>query len=166
MSGLGVFFLLLFILFIIYFFGGMMILRSRGAEGLEMIPHVTFWMSVPARIRDSVKYCMNGCKPPEDSYEAIWSHIMLSYIVLPAIWLSLMSMNGYKQSENHLWRPIFYVHINPTIFCFFYFYSLLSLRGYLITGCGYGRCVVRTYEIFCQLTVTSLATQQQTVFVP
>lgn len=49
MGGVGVVFLLIFLAFLIYFFGGMIVLKLRGAEGLELIPHYHFWSSLPGR---------------------------------------------------------------------------------------------------------------------
>ena len=43
--------LLLFIGFIVYFFGGMFILKMRGATGIETIPNYTFWISLPKKIK-------------------------------------------------------------------------------------------------------------------
>ena len=39
MGFVGLFFLLLFLCFVAYFFGGMLILKMRGATGLEIIPN-------------------------------------------------------------------------------------------------------------------------------
>ena len=51
MDVFGWMFLLLFIGFVIYFFGGMFILKTRGASGLEMIPNYTFWISLPKKAK-------------------------------------------------------------------------------------------------------------------
>jgi len=71
MGGWGVFFLLILVAFLIYFFGGIVMLKLRGAEGLEMIPNYAFWINLPGKIKERVVYCLNGCKKPEDTYEAI-----------------------------------------------------------------------------------------------
>merc|ERR1712130_401300 len=71
MSAIGWIFFLLFIGFLVYFLGGIFILKSRGASGIEMIPNYTFWIALPKRAKDGFDYLMNGCKPREDSYEAI-----------------------------------------------------------------------------------------------
>jgi len=71
MGGWGVFFLLLLIGFLVYFFGGMLILRYRGAEGVETIPNYSFWISLPSRAIETVKYWANGCKKPDGGYESI-----------------------------------------------------------------------------------------------
>ena len=44
-------FLLLFIGFLLYFCGGMLMLRLRGASGLETVPHLAFWLSLPGRAK-------------------------------------------------------------------------------------------------------------------
>ena len=51
MGFIGWIFFFLFIGFIIYFFGGMFILKSRGASGIEMIPNYTFWISLPKKTK-------------------------------------------------------------------------------------------------------------------
>jgi len=70
MGGFGVFVLVLFLLFLAYFFGGMIIMRMRGASGLELIPHYYFWSNLPSNIKNGVTYCINGCRAA-DTYEQI-----------------------------------------------------------------------------------------------
>ena len=51
MGAFGVICLVLFICFLVYFFGGMIVLKIRGASGLEVIPNHIFWLSLPLRIK-------------------------------------------------------------------------------------------------------------------
>lgn len=56
MSGISIFFLLLLIFTIIYFVGGALLMYfMRGARGIEMIPNVDFWRSLPTRLKVNVK---------------------------------------------------------------------------------------------------------------
>merc|ERR1712228_88919 len=71
MGFFGLFFLLLFIGFVVYFFGGILLLKSRGASGIEMIPHYTFWVSLPSKTKAGFTYLLHGCKHSDDSYEEI-----------------------------------------------------------------------------------------------
>ena len=51
MGAFGWMLLLLFIGFLVYFFGGMFILKTRGASGIEMIPNYTFWIALPQKAK-------------------------------------------------------------------------------------------------------------------
>ena len=51
MGAFGVILLVLFICFLLYFFGGMIVLKLRGASGLEIIPNHIFWLSLPLKIK-------------------------------------------------------------------------------------------------------------------
>ena len=51
MGFIGWFFLLLFLCFVGYFFGGMVLLKMRGASGLEVIPNYLFWMTLPNKLK-------------------------------------------------------------------------------------------------------------------
>uniref|UniRef100_U5ET17 Putative mannose-6-phosphate receptor domain-containing protein n=1 Tax=Corethrella appendiculata TaxID=1370023 RepID=U5ET17_9DIPT len=44
-----------------------------GARGIEVIPHLEFWKSVPKLIREGIRFIRNGCRkvPEPDSYDAI-----------------------------------------------------------------------------------------------
>ena len=53
MGVVGLFFLLLFLSFLAYFFGGMLILKMRGANGLEVIPNYLFWITLPTKMKAS-----------------------------------------------------------------------------------------------------------------
>ena len=39
------------ILFLIYFFGGMAVMKYRGASGFELIPNFYFWSSLPGNLK-------------------------------------------------------------------------------------------------------------------
>ena len=54
MGVVGLFFLLLFLSFLAYFFGGMLILKMRGANGLEVIPNYLFWITLPTKMKASL----------------------------------------------------------------------------------------------------------------
>ena len=51
MGAFGIILLVLFICFLLYFFGGMIVLKLRGATGLEIIPNHMFWLSLPLKIK-------------------------------------------------------------------------------------------------------------------
>lgn len=51
MGFIGWFFLLLFLCLVGYFFGGMVLLKMRGASGLEVIPNYLFWMTLPNKLK-------------------------------------------------------------------------------------------------------------------
>ncbi|XP_044253382.1 uncharacterized protein LOC123004269 [Tribolium madens] len=54
--------LICFISFGIYFIGGMLILYfMRGARGLETIPNIDFWRSLPGLVKDGVIFLFSGC---------------------------------------------------------------------------------------------------------
>ena len=55
MGAFGWMLLLLFIGFLVYFFGGMFILQTRGASGIEMIPNYTFWIALPQKAKVVLK---------------------------------------------------------------------------------------------------------------
>uniref|UniRef100_A0A182N537 Cation-dependent mannose-6-phosphate receptor n=1 Tax=Anopheles dirus TaxID=7168 RepID=A0A182N537_9DIPT len=47
-----------------------------GARGMEVIPHLDFWRSLPGLVRDGAQFLQNGCRVPHrapdpDSYDAI-----------------------------------------------------------------------------------------------
>jgi len=71
MTGLEVFVMLLLISMVVYLVGGMCLLNSRGATGLEMIPNYTMFSNVCKKAQEGLAYCANGCKPREEGYEAI-----------------------------------------------------------------------------------------------
>ena len=48
MGGFGVFLLLLLLAFLTYMVVAMVLQRMKGATGLETIPHLAFWMGLPA----------------------------------------------------------------------------------------------------------------------
>ena len=54
MGSVGVLFLLLFIGLLIYFVGGVVIMKLRGASGLELIPNYMFWISLPSKLKVTV----------------------------------------------------------------------------------------------------------------
>ena len=54
MGSVGVLFLLLFIGLLIYFVGGVVIMKLRGASGLELIPNYMFWISLPSKLKVKV----------------------------------------------------------------------------------------------------------------
>ena len=70
MPRFGIFCLILFILFILYFFGGMAVMKYRGASGFELIPNFYIWSSLPGNLKRGFCYVWNGCRS-EDSYERI-----------------------------------------------------------------------------------------------
>lgn len=43
---------------------------TRGAHGIELIPHYEFWSDFPLLVRDGCVFVMSGCKP-ETAYERI-----------------------------------------------------------------------------------------------
>ena len=51
MGFIGWFFLILFLCFVGYFFGGMLVLKMRGANGLEIIPNYLFWITLPIKLK-------------------------------------------------------------------------------------------------------------------
>ena len=51
MNFIGWIFFLLFLGFLLYFFGGMLIMKMRGAEGIQIIPHYTFWITLPFKLK-------------------------------------------------------------------------------------------------------------------
>ena len=55
MGAFGIILLVLFICFLLYFFGGMIVLKLRGATGLEIIPNHMFWLSLPLKIKVKLK---------------------------------------------------------------------------------------------------------------
>ena len=59
MGVVGLFFLLLFLCFVAYFFGGMLILKMRGASGLEIIPNYLFWITLPTKMK--ARPCIDIC---------------------------------------------------------------------------------------------------------
>ena len=72
MGGFGVFLLLLFLAFLTYMVVAMVLQRMKGATGLETIPHLAFWMGLPARakVRETIlrqhlqtPVCIFGCFP-------------------------------------------------------------------------------------------------------
>jgi len=71
MNFIGWIFFLLFLGFLLYFFGGMLIMKMRGAEGIQIIPHYTFWITLPFKLKSAVTYCFNGCRPQSDGYDEI-----------------------------------------------------------------------------------------------
>lgn len=71
MGFFGVLFLIIFIAFLIYFVGGVILMKIRGASGLELIPNYRFWLSVMMKISSGVRWLMNGCKTASEGYEEI-----------------------------------------------------------------------------------------------
>ncbi|EFA08006.1 uncharacterized protein LOC103314060 [Tribolium castaneum] len=54
--------LIFFISFGAYFVGGILILYfMRGARGLETIPNVDFWRSLPGLVKDGIIFLFSGC---------------------------------------------------------------------------------------------------------
>ena len=44
-------FLVIFLAFIIYLFGGMLVMKYKGATGLQLIPNLNFWISVAMKTK-------------------------------------------------------------------------------------------------------------------
>lgn len=62
-NGWNILLLVVFIIAFIYFAGGMLFNKVMfGASGIELIPHLTFWISLCSLMKNFVLYCMNGCK--------------------------------------------------------------------------------------------------------
>lgn len=78
-AGLGGFTLFMFLLFfsaLMYLVGGACLLYFfRGARGIELIPNVDFWTSLPTRMRNGLVYILSGCRTPyvttEETYDRI-----------------------------------------------------------------------------------------------
>ena len=99
MNFLGWLFFFLFIGFLVYFFGGMLVMKMRGAEGIQIIPHYTFWITLPFKLKvnkwssneqkttkrnvhsfcfqSGITYCINGCRTQSEGYEEIWSSTII-----------------------------------------------------------------------------------------
>ena len=87
MGAFGIILLVLFICFLLYFFGGMIVLKLRGATGLEIIPNHMFWLTLPLKIKvkstgfkiksaffyfqAAFLFLINGCKTQAEGYEEI-----------------------------------------------------------------------------------------------
>ena len=71
MEVIGLLFLLFIVGFLIYFIGGIVLMKIRGASGLELIPHYRFWIGVIMRLRSGVAWLLNGCKTQSEGYEEI-----------------------------------------------------------------------------------------------
>ncbi|XP_063916028.1 uncharacterized protein LOC135132039 [Zophobas morio] len=64
MSTGSVFLLIFFISVVVYLVGGCLILYFiRGARGLEMIPNIDFWRSLPGLMKDGIIFLFSGCSP-------------------------------------------------------------------------------------------------------
>ena len=64
-------FLLFVIGFLLYFIGGIILMKIRGASGLELIPHYRFWIGLCLSVRTGVRWLLNGCKTQSEGYEEI-----------------------------------------------------------------------------------------------
>jgi len=71
MGGFGVFLFLLFLAFVLYMIIGAALQRVKGATGLEVIPHLHFWLSLPKKAQDGISYIRNGCRPTAAGYEEV-----------------------------------------------------------------------------------------------
>jgi len=68
--------ILFFFAFGTYLLGGMMISYFfRGARGIEIIPNIDFWRSLPGLVKDGLIFLLSGCRPnlvsASDSYDRI-----------------------------------------------------------------------------------------------
>ncbi|XP_052867280.1 uncharacterized protein LOC128273375 [Anopheles cruzii] len=69
--------IMLFISFLSYFLIGATVNAFYlGARGMEIIPNLDFWRSLPGLVRDGASFLQNGCRverraPNPDSYDAI-----------------------------------------------------------------------------------------------
>jgi len=71
MGGFGVFLLLLFLAFVLYMIISAALQGLKGATGLEVIPHLHFWLSLTKKAQDAVAYVRNGCRPTAAGYEEV-----------------------------------------------------------------------------------------------
>jgi len=71
MSGFGTFLLLLFLAAVFYLLAGVFIQKMKGAEGMELIPHLNFWKSLPDRVKTWFTFLKTGGRLGSDSYESI-----------------------------------------------------------------------------------------------
>lgn len=131
MSGISIFFLLLLIFTIIYFVGGALLMYfMRGARGIEMIPNVDFWRSLPTRLKVNVKINL----------------VLTKFIlILVSEWFNIrlkrLSTNLYKYWRNiwqnlSLWK-IFNLHwlelcIIFNIFSFLYIIQISKILVLLV----------------------------------
>lgn len=51
--------ILLIVFFVLYCAGGAMLMFTRGARNLEMIPNKAFWFELPALVKDGCKYTLS-----------------------------------------------------------------------------------------------------------
>jgi hypothetical protein len=51
--------ILLFVFLLLYCVGGAMVMYTRGARGVEMMPHKSFWTDFPTLVRDGCKYTLS-----------------------------------------------------------------------------------------------------------
>lgn len=59
MSGIGIFFTIVFVLAAVYFVGGAIYnFKMYNARGLDLIPHRDFWFDLPYLIRVSFYHCI------------------------------------------------------------------------------------------------------------
>merc|ERR1712080_381327 len=71
LSGFGTFLLLLFLAAVFYLLAGVFIQKMKGAEGMELIPHLNFWKSLPDRVKTWFTFLKTGGRLGSDSYESI-----------------------------------------------------------------------------------------------
>ncbi|XP_060522055.1 uncharacterized protein LOC132699400 [Cylas formicarius] len=66
-SGLSIgsiFLILLFVFGAIYLVGGCLIMHFvRGARGIEIIPNIDFWRSIPGLVKDGTVFVLSGFRP-------------------------------------------------------------------------------------------------------
>ena len=74
-----------FVLLVVYFVAGAVFLKfRRGAEGVEIIPNVEFWKSLPGLIRVSSLWA-RGYKTFLSSAQLIMKYVMLINVKMPTI---------------------------------------------------------------------------------